>query len=147
MKTYTEYDLNGLKQLVAFKDHFSAEQRGYKTANILKKSSEHSNNESFFIQVFCQYNFANTDYSFILSERKSFPSFAEWLKNVKTDAILKCFTYIIWTNSFVPGYFQKKTEDTTIYQLLSRLDELVLHEESSVKIVLHESDLIEVVNI
>lgn len=111
-----------------------------------QKHGEYLSNEVFFTQLFYQYNFANTDYSLIQSERKKFPSFAEWLKQINTDTILQCFTYIIWTNSFVPGYFQKKITDATIYQLLTRLEELLVNEDSLIKNLIPENDLIQTMN-
>lgn len=142
MKTFSRYDLNGLKQLVALKEHFNIAAGPVYLSNS-KKTVEYFNNEVFFTQLFCQYNFANTDYSFIQSERKKFPSFAEWLKQINTDTILQCFTYIIWTNSFVPGYFQKKIIDATIYQLLSRLEELLVNEDPVIKNLMPENNLVQ----
>lgn len=146
MKTFSRYDLNGLKQLVALKDHFNITP-GFTNSSDLLKPGEYLNNEIFFTQVFYQYNFANTDYSLIQTERNKFPTFAEWLKHINTDTILKCFTYIIWTNSFVPGYFQKKIIDATIYQLLGRLEELLTDEHLLIKNAMPESDFVQAVTI
>ncbi|QEC68669.1 hypothetical protein FRZ67_15645 [Panacibacter ginsenosidivorans] len=78
-----------------------------------------------FIEIFCQNNFADTDYSFIQNKPNGISAMEEWVKSVDIKTILQCFTYAIWTDKTFDGYFLRKINDQSAELLLIRLNEIL----------------------
>lgn len=76
-----------------------------------------------FIEIFCQNNFADNDYSFI--QKRGSQEMEGWVKNIDLNTILQCFTYAIWTDKTFNGYFLRKINDKSAELLLTRLNELL----------------------
>jgi len=82
-----------------------------------------------FIEIFCTHNFADTDYSMIQQEPLEYDTLDEWIEQASVDAILKSFTYFIWTDKILEGYFRSRIETNIVDKLLVRL-EMLLKEEN-----------------
>ena len=78
-----------------------------------------------FIEIFCQNNFADTDYSIIQNKPSGNPRMQEWVKGIDIKIILQCFTYAIWTDKTFEGYFLRKINDGSVELLLVRLNEIL----------------------
>jgi len=80
-----------------------------------------------FIEIFCQNNFADTDYSAIQYKPGSYAGMEEWVKSIDIKTILQCFTYAIWTGKTFEGYFLRKINDGSIELILTRLNEILVN--------------------
>lgn len=78
-----------------------------------------------FIEIFCQNNFADTDYSLIQNKPNGIASLKEWVNSIDVETILQCFTYAIWTDKTFEGYFLRKINDNSAEMLLTRLNEIL----------------------
>jgi len=78
-----------------------------------------------FIEIFCQNNFADNDYTFIQTKPNDNAGMEEWVKDIDIKTILQCFTYAIWTDKTFDGYFLRKINDRSAELLLKRLNELL----------------------
>jgi hypothetical protein len=129
LANYTPYQQEGLKELVRFRKRFLQEEssnKHYKRPTnkktktlLLKEESER------FIEVFCQHNFANSDYTVLQSEPKLFDSIEEWINQSPIETILKYLTYLIWTDKIIEGFLLKKIKDQTVKMFLDRLDTII----------------------
>lgn len=119
----SQYQLTGIKKLIPFKKHFKKE-KNFSVASSGKKSrdKEHINHPQKFIETFCGYNLADTDYADLQKDFFSHESSNVYISQASLDVILKYLTYIIWTDKFVGGYFITKVNDHTVYHLIDRLE-------------------------
>jgi hypothetical protein len=122
---FTIYQRDGLLKLITYKDHFKKSD----SKNALPTSLSDKINRALisqeFIEVFCSYDLANTDYAAIQIEPLNYASFEEWVETINIETILKSITYIIWTDRIVDGYFNAKIEDHSLFFLLARLEKLL----------------------
>ena len=117
----TSYQLSALMQLTAYREKFYDNK-------IFSSSKRKSDSIQEFIHIFCEHNFADTDYSIIQQEPLEFNTIEEWINQASLPAILKCFTYYIWTDKILAGYFKTRIENKNIEQLLLRLETLLKEE-------------------
>ena len=110
-------------QLTAYRKRFY-DDRGIQHAKKMKRDPVQE-----FIDIFCEHNFADTDYSIIQQEPLEFDTLEEWINQASLPAILKCFTYYIWTDKILDGYFNTRIENKNIDQLLLRLETLLKEEK------------------
>ena len=109
-REYSKIEIEALQQLAQFRDIFYPDlsSHGYKPEktkahfNTLKEAAD------TFTEVFCQNNFADSDYSIMQNEPREFETPDHWINQINIDTILKCLTYIIWNNKIDDGYFLKK---------------------------------------
>src|SRR5215211_2310269 len=99
---YSTYQLKALLQLAGFRNKFyniyTNEPnigKGSVDEIFLRKSIDS------FIEIFCQYNFADSDYTILQKESRSSSKMEQWLNHIGIDVILKLITYIIWTDKSV----------------------------------------------
>jgi len=119
----SSYQLSALVQLTGYRKKFY-DGRGHYT---FKKGPKDPMQE--FIDIFCEHNFADSDYSIIQQEPLEFNSLEEWIDQASLPAILKCFTYFIWTDKIVEGYFKTRIENKIMDKLLMRLETLLKEEK------------------
>lgn len=119
----SSYQLNALVQLTAYRKKFY-ENKGHFA---FKKINNDPVQE--FIDIFCEHNFADTDYSIIQQEPLEFNTLEEWINQASLPAILKSFTYFIWTDKIVEGYFKTRIENRIMDKLLLRLEVLLKEEK------------------
>ncbi|HVX51184.1 MAG TPA: DUF6508 domain-containing protein [Chitinophagaceae bacterium] len=122
LNTLSLYQIDALKQLTGFRHKFY-EQGIYVP---LRKTSKETIQK--FIDIFCQHNFADTDYSVIQQEILESDSIDQWINTASLPAILKCFTYFIWTDKILDGYFETRIKNRSIGKLLQRLEAVLLQE-------------------
>ena len=120
---FSSYQLSALVQLTAYRKKFYDGKSHFS----FKKAQKDPVQE--FIDIFCEHNFADTDYSIIQQEPLEFSSLEEWITQASLPAILKCFTYFIWTDKIVEGYFKTRIEDNLMDKLLLRLETLLKEEK------------------
>ena len=122
-RKFSSYQLTGIKKLIPFKKHFKKE-KNHTIAHPQKKSknNEHINYHQKFIETFCGYNLADTDYGDLQKDFFNYESSKTYISQASLDVVLKYLTYIIWTDKFVSGYFSTKVNDLTVYYLLDRLE-------------------------
>lgn len=136
IKEYTSYELSALQQLAGYRhifydDTLKADIKGKKAKGsdaALQKSIDN------FIEIFCQNNFADTDYSIIQNRPSEFESADHWINQINVDTVLKCLTYIIWNNKIDEGYFLKKINDKLIDKHLARLENILAENMVQIKI-------------
>ena len=124
MKEFSSFEISALQQLANFRAIFSME-------NIKKLKTEKDNIPAFqnsiekFIEIFCQHDFADANYTALQTGPKAFASTDLWLNQINIETILQYLTYIIWTNKSIKGYFLKKVKDKTLVKILNRLDKIL----------------------
>jgi|SRR5690348_3546567 len=123
---YTSYQLRALQQLADFRNIFYDEGKNVRTDSLQRPIN-------FFIEIFCQNHFADSDYSIIQKKPKEFTA-DEWIREVDIDVILKFLTYYIWTNKSHPGYLIRKIKDKTVYKFLDRLNNILAERYKQVKL-------------
>lgn len=127
---YTTYQIEGIGKLLSFKAEFDNQpaqpvlQHG-KPAPHLTLAQKATVQE--FTRVFCDHLLADTDYAIIQREESKYPSVLHYIANMQLDVVLKLFTYIIWTDRIVEGYFVSRIKDKTVGSLLNRLEVLLMH--------------------
>ena len=122
---FNQYQIAALQQLADYRSVF---KKGDATLSLKTKPVKGSKItlQQFidsFIEIFCQNNFADNDYSFI--QKRANEEMEEWVKNIDLNTILQCFTYAIWTDKTFNGYFLRKINDRSAELLLTRLNELL----------------------
>jgi hypothetical protein len=122
----TSYQIYGLKKLASFRKKFYNSEAAHTHKNHAKKTSKELIQE--FVDIFCAHNFADTDYSIIQQEPLQFDTMDEWIRQASVSAILKSFTYFIWTDKIVDGYFKGRIDNHTIEKLLLRLETAIKEE-------------------
>ncbi|MBS1731041.1 MAG: hypothetical protein JSS67_09740 [Bacteroidetes bacterium] len=111
----TDETLDGLYKISAYKEVFSI----HPDEPLLDKNIE------LFLNDFCSYNFADTNYAKLLDEHKNSVSPTEFADKASLEDILQYLTFYLWTNRSFSNYFKKKVMDGTIYRLLCRLHEIL----------------------
>lgn len=119
----SSYQVSALVQLTAYRKKFY-DERVFLPSKKVKKDPVQE-----FIDIFCEHNFADTDYSIIQQEPLEFETLEAWINQASLPAILKCFTYYIWTDKIMDGYFKTRIENRVIDKLLLRLETLLKEEE------------------
>jgi hypothetical protein len=127
IQQYTSYQLRALQQLADFRNIFYEEGKNIKT-DLLQRSI------TFFVELFCQNNFADSDYTSIQKKPKQFTTADQWINEFDIDTILKFLTYYIWTNKSHDGYLIRKIKDKTVHKYLERLNEILSEESKQKKI-------------
>ena len=122
MHSFSSYQINALKQLAAYRKKFY--DGGLSIS--LKKAKKDPTQE--FIDIFCEHNFADTDYNIIQQELIEFDSIEAWINQASITTILKCLTYFIWTDKIMEGYFKTRIENRSVDALLTRLEALLKEE-------------------
>lgn len=82
-----------------------------------------------FSDIFCENDFADSDYTIIQTEPFRFESRELWFEQVSLSTIFKCFTYIIWTSKANKEYLIRKVKDGTIFYLLQRLEVILINND------------------
>ena len=137
---YSSYELEALQQLAGFRYIFYADtvkSKKLKDRDVVLQKSIDS-----FIEIFCQNNFADTDYSIIQNRPQEFESADHWINQINIDTVLKCLTYIIWNNKIDEGYFLKKINDKLLEKHLIRLEKILA--ESRGQILINSKQMIAV---
>ncbi len=126
-RKYNKIEINALQQLADFNDIFYPSLVIDDTLIRKTKNPEGKLVESAdaFIDIFCQNNFADTDYSIMQSEPRDYETAQKWIDQISIDTVLKCLTYIIWNNKIDNGYFIKKIEDGLVKRHLGRLQNIL----------------------
>ena len=127
LNDFTSYQVYGLKRLASYKKKFYSHDFSISPKN----SSKKANREALigeFIDIFCEHNFADTDYSVIQQEPLEFSTMDEWIHQASVSSILKSFTYFICTDKIVEGYFNGRIENHTVEKLLHRLEAAIKEE-------------------
>lgn len=129
MKNLTTYQLNGISKLLPYKHSLTPQENELKLSfnaalkiipgSFLKKQAQ------AFINVFCEYQLADTDYDAIQKNTPKYASPEHHIQHMPLETVLKTLTYIIWTDRIVDGYFFAKIHDKTMFWLLSRLELLL----------------------
>ena len=121
------YELQGLHQLISYRKQFYPEENSASGFLLVKRRKQKTLEEimNSFVNVFCQHNFANTDYSGLVELNKKHSSDKEVIENMSADTILKALTYIIWTDITNAGFFESMIKNYTLFYLLSRLELLM----------------------
>ena len=144
-REYSKNEFKALEQLAGFRDifyqHLSVPGSKIKNSNNdaeLKKSAHN------FIEIFCENNFADTDYSIIQLEPREFETADLWINQINIDTVLKCLTYLIWNNKIYEGYCLKIIKDGLVVKHLSRLKNIVEEQKPPIKLL--DKDMGAVVN-
>ena len=127
---FTLYQGYGLKKLISYRKKFYLPEPAAFGKTQPKKSKEQLIEE--FIDTFCAHNFADSDYSVIQQELIQFDTMEEWIYQASVSTILKCFTYFIWTDKIVDGYFKARIDNHIVDQLLLRLEAAIKEEHVAV---------------
>ncbi len=136
IKEYTSYELSALQQLAGYRHIFydDALKDDIKSKKTKDRDTALQKSIDNFIEIFCQNNFADTDYSVIQNRPTEFESADHWINQINVDTVLKCLTYIIWNNKIDEGYFLKKINDKLIDKHLSRLENILAENKVQIKI-------------
>lgn len=123
---FTQYQIFGLKKLASYRKKFY----GYDALHLTPRQHFLSKQKLIeeFTDIFCEHNFADTDYSAIQQEPLEFDSMEAWIQQASISSILKCFTYFIWTDKIVEGYFSGRVDNFIVEKLLLRLEEAIMEE-------------------
>lgn len=131
LSTFSSYQINALKQLTVYRKKFY--DGGVLSS--LKKLRKDPIQE--FIDIFCEHNFADTDYNIIQQELLEFDTIEAWVNQASLAAILKCLTYFIWTDKIMEGYFKTRIENKSVDKLLMRLEALLKEDNIAAAIPLN----------
>ena len=135
MKDYSLYEIRALHELVGYRNIFfermqqsDVKDRKVKAANTsLQKSIE------TFTEIFCQNNFADADYTIIQNGPRGFKTAEEWINQNNIETVLKCLTYIIWTDKSINGYFIRSIKNKLIDKHLTRLENILIEYDKQPK--------------
>jgi hypothetical protein len=122
LNNLSSYQINALKQLVAYRKKF------YDAGLPAPQKKNKRDPLQEFIGIFCEHNFADTDYNIIQKELLEFDTIEAWIYQASLPAVLKCFTYFIWTDKIMEGYFKTRIENKIVDKLLTRLETLLEEE-------------------
>ncbi len=123
---FTQYQIFGLKKLATYRKKFYGHDALYLNQRLVPATKQKLIQE--FTDIFCEHNFADTDYSAIQQEPLEFDSMEAWIQQASISSILKCFTYFIWTDKIVEGYFSGRVDNYIVEKLLLRLEEAIMEE-------------------
>lgn len=129
MKNLTAYQLNGISKLLPYKHSLTPDENdnrklSFNAALKIIPGSFLKKQVQAFINVFCEYQLADTDYDIIQQNHAKYNSVEQHIQQMPLEVVLKFLTFIIWTDRIVDGYFFAKIHDRTMYWLLSRLEAL-----------------------
>ena len=124
-KQFTNYQLEGLLKLTAYKQRFKGNERVTAVTKTKKPAPALINAYEEFMEVFCGHDLADTDYAFIKTNAAEHEPMEDWINQLSMESILKNITYIIWTDRIVQGYFALRIEDNTVFFLLDRLEKIL----------------------
>jgi len=124
---FNQYQIAALQQLADYRSVFKRIDSALSLKTKPVKGSKITLHQFIdsFIEIFCQNNFADNDYSFIQNKPSDNAGLEEWIKSIDVKTILQCFTYAIWTDKTFDGYFLRKINDRSAELLLTRLHELL----------------------
>ncbi len=136
MKDYSLYEIKALHELAGYRNIFyeclkqsEVKDRKVKAANTsLQKSIE------TFTEIFCQNNFADADYTIIQNGPRGFKTAEEWINQNNIETVLKCLTYIIWTDKSINGYFIRSIKNRLIDKHLTRLENILSEYANQMKV-------------
>lgn len=136
-REYSKNEFKALEQLAGFRDIFYQylSVPGSKIKNSNNNDAELKKSAHIFIEIFCENNFADTDYSIIQLEPREFETPDLWINQINIDTVLKCLTYLIWNNRIDEGYFLKKIKDGLVIKHLSRLKNIVEEQKPPIKLL------------
>jgi len=126
MNELTSYQVYGLKKLASYRKKFYGSQLAPISNHGTLAATDMLIKE--FIEIFCEHNFADSDYSIIQDEPMRFDTVEEWIQQASVSAILKSLTYFIWTDNIVDGYFKERLESRILEKLLLRLETAIKEE-------------------
>jgi hypothetical protein len=112
---YNPYKTKGIHNIISYKNVFETDN---------KKKLPDDNIIDTFINTFCEYELADNDYVQLLDISNLANSNNEWFNQLSVEQVLKLLTYIIWTDKVVNNYFISRVKDSTVFLLLSRLEEI-----------------------
>jgi len=124
---YSLYQLSALQRLADFRNLFYDEKGNVRTESLQKSINA-------FVELFCQNNFADSDYTSIQKKPEKYATIDQWIDQFDIETILKCITYYIWTNRSNKGYFVAKIKDRTLLKYLSRLNDILSKEYMHLKL-------------
>jgi len=119
VSTFSSYQINALKQLTAYRKKF------YDTGTLFALKKARKDPAQEFIDIFCEHNFADTDYNIIQQELMEFDSMEAWVNQASLPAIIKCLTYFIWTDRIIEGYLINRVKDNSLSILLNQLKDVL----------------------
>ena len=124
---FNQYQIAALQQLADYRGVFDTRGNTLTLKTKPVKGSKITLQQFIdsFIEIFCQNNFADNDYSFIQHRPNDNNGFIQWAENIDVNTILQSFTYAIWTDKTFDGYFLRKINDGSAALLLKRLNELL----------------------
>lgn len=134
---FNKYQLKALQQLADYRTIFKSEdgKLALKSKPVKGSSTTMQEYIESFTEIFCQNNFADSDYTFIQSKPADGPNLDAWINDIDVKNILQCFTYAIWTNKTYDGYFLNKINDSTAEKLLIRLNNILAEKNKQQKVI------------
>jgi len=107
-----EYKTLGIQRIVSYKSSF------------VPSSTKDENAITKFVNLFCEYQLADNNYTNIQFEATLQKDNDTWFDTLSIDQVLQFITYIIWTDKFIAGYLQSKIKDNTVFRLLKRAEDI-----------------------
>ena len=120
---FNQYQIAALQQLAEYRSVFKSSDSPLtlKTKPVPGSKLTLQQFIDSFIEIFCQHNLADSDYSVILQKPAGNNGFEAWANTLDISAILQALTYAIWTNKTFDEYFLRKINDSSVELLLIRL--------------------------
>ena len=136
MKDYSSYELKALQELAGYRNIFYDRllPTGNKDRKVKPDTISLQKSIDTFIEIFCQNNFADADYTIIQNGPREFETAEDWINQINIDTVLKCLTYIIWTDKSNNGYFMKSIKSKLIDKHLTRLENILIEQHSQLKV-------------
>ncbi len=118
----TKYQSEGLRKLIRYNRKYPLNDNAYKSNRKIIDE---------FITLFCEYDLADNDYMAIQLAANGNNSLTNYIfqNKLSLEYILKCITYIIWTDRIVDNYLYNRLKDNTFVELMSQLEELLSKEQ------------------
>ncbi|MEX6687025.1 hypothetical protein QTN47_05945 [Danxiaibacter flavus] len=118
----TKYQSEGLRKLIRYNRKYPLNDTAYKSNRKIIDE---------FITLFCEYDLADNDYMAIQLAANNNNSLTNYIFKNKLSlaSILKCITYIIWTDRIVDNYLYNRLKDNTLIELMNQLEELLSKEQ------------------
>lgn len=124
---FNQYQIAALQQLAEYRSVFKSSDYPLtlKTKPVNGSKLTLQQFIDSFIEIFCQHNLADSDYSVILQKPSRSSGFKEWVNTLDISAILQALTYAIWTDKTFNEYFLRKINDSSVELLLTRLYDIL----------------------
>jgi len=106
------YKHTGLQRLAHFKQYFIP---AGKVNNSIVED---------FVNLFCEYQLADNNYMGLQQEAMQHSRDEQWFFQLDMQETIRYITYIVWTDRLNEGFLQARIKDRTMYNLLSRLEQL-----------------------